>query len=431
MRPLSAFLFLVVVLTASPAWPLDDDLRPVTDALAHVRASKGANRMRDAGPELTPVKRALRTWLEHKLPAEPASTGPNQPIYLPSPSDMASLSERLNEELEAAGLTCGEMSSATYRCGGDLSGQSNMRGYLGKVRVSSLDYGRYMLIVTGVGISCGFDESAYIYRRGAGRKWTLLLESEQDDYAEHKYAPQNFLSIGVSPSGVAWNKPAAPPLVLTLGYSPWCSSNWNRLSTRLWRASDSTSMPSALVDRTDTLYLGADRIASARLTEKDFLIEFSGRSIDDGTLIRSHVLHYLIGKGDKLERVAPVALSPNDFVEEWLTSAWSESERWIDAPGNTSGFAKLHSTLAKAFGEFDGLPKRCRSDRTLWQVVFANNEDPKGYRLGPPSYFLVRWTAPYRFSLVRVDQHPFAGCDEMVAMPDDIGTLFPIQGWTP
>jgi hypothetical protein len=36
---------------------------------------------------------------------------------------------------------------------------------------------------------------------------------------------------------------------------------------------------------------------------------------------------------------------------------------------------------------------------------------------------------PYRFTLVEAGHQPFAGCDEEVTEPDDVGTLFPLQGW--
>jgi hypothetical protein len=429
MCAVSKIVFAAVLLTAFPACSTPDDLKPLADALSHVRSSQNPNPMRGVGPELTAVKQALRIWVEGRLPPRPLPVGPNEVFISPGPDDMASLSERVNITLDAAGLTCGNISDA-YRCAGGARGWDDERGYVEKVRIASLDYDRYMLVVTAVGIRCGFDESAYLYKRGSDHKWTLLFKSEEDDYRDKEYAAQHFLSIAVSPANVAWNEPAQPPLILTLGYSPWCSSNWNGLTTRSWRASDSNPTPPTLIDRQDTLYTGDDMIASARLTQKDLLIEFRGQSIDGATLIRSHVEHYLIGDGDKLKRIAPVALNPNDFVEEWLTSDWSEAGQWIGAKGDKAELEKLHETSTKTFGEFEGPPRRCRSDPTLWQTGYTTDEN-NGADLGQPNHFLVRWMAPYRFSLVGVQRAAFSGCDEEVAMPDDIGTLFPEQGWTP
>jgi len=431
MRQLWIVLSFVASLMSYPAWGASDDLSPLGDALAHVRSTHGVNEMRDAGPELTPVKQLLRAWVERQLPAEPTPFGPYQMVQLPGPEDFESLSQRLNKALGDAGLTCGDIASTTYRCSRGSLDQDDARGYLGEVRVSSLDYGRYLLLVTAVGIHCGFDESAYIYVRGPDHNWRLLLQNEKNRYGKDEYAPENFLSVDVSPASVAWNEPAAPPLVLTLGYSPWCSSNWQALSIHLWRASGSTPTPTPLIDREETLYIGDDQIASARLTRTDLLIEYRGQSIDSGTLIRSHVEHYRIDPGDKLERIAPVALNPGDFVEEWLTKDWREASRWTGAGADTSVSARNHTSLHADFGDFDSPAKRCRGDPTLWQFGFAA-EDPKrkDYSSGPESYFLVRWMAPFRFSLLRIQRRPFSRCDVADPMPDDIGTLFPGQGWT-
>ncbi len=89
MREIAVLLCLIAIGRSSPAWSTDDDLTQVAHTLAHVRAVPGVNATRDAGPELTPVKQALRVWAERQLPSEPP---PGEPVLLPSPSDMASLS---------------------------------------------------------------------------------------------------------------------------------------------------------------------------------------------------------------------------------------------------------------------------------------------------------------------------------------------------
>lgn len=429
MRSLRFLSLTCVILTAPAAWCADASLSPLAEALTEVRSTHGANDLRDAGPELTPVKQQLRAWVEGYLPGPPVPFGLYQ-VILPGPRDFQELGEHLNKILDDAGLTCRGANLAADRCMDDSPGFYDARGYLGEVRLSSLDDGRYILVVTAVGIRCGFDESAYIYERGPDQKWKMLLESEQDAYGVAEYAPQNFLSISASPSNVTWNEPAPPPLVLTLGYSPWCASNWQSLSTRLWRASTSTATPHPLIDRKDTLYIADDEIASARLTQKDVLIEFRGQSIDGGVLIRTHIEHYVVGSGDKLERIAPVALSPNDFIEEWLESDWRQAARWTEPQAKASVSETAHKSIGANLGEFDGPATRCRADPTLWQVSFAT-DDMTTDRPRLPSHFLVRWMAPYRFTLAGVQRRPFPRCDQVVAMPDDIGTLFPRQGWSP
>jgi len=428
MRLLSFLLPLALLVAApAPAWSAEGDLAPIAAALAKVRATHGVNQERDAGPELTPVKQALRAWIEPQLPPDPKSIARGGTVTALTGEDLVMLSARLNTSLDAAGLMCSEEESPANPCNGSPTAAENERGYVGGISIGLLDGGRYLSVVTGVGIRCGYDQSAYIYKRGSNHGWTLLLAAEQNRYGKGEYVPQMFVSIGAASGGPDWDHPT-PPLIVTLGFHPWCSSNWQMLYTRLWRASDTNPTPRALLDRSDSLYTGVDRIAAARLTPTDLLIEYRGDTIDGGTIIRTHVLHYRIQPGDKLDRIAPVALSPNDFVDEWVTSTGPQAADWSDPAANPATLAALHTRSAAngISGEFDGPAKRCRADPTLWQVSFSGYAE-KGKADPPPVYYKVRWMAPYRFTLVDGGARPFAGCDEEVAMPDDVGTLFSLQ----
>jgi hypothetical protein len=433
MRLRSILPLLALALIATPALSAEGGLAPVAAALAKVRATHGINQERDAGPELTPVKQALRAWIEPQLQPNPKSISPDRVMNTFTSEDLDALSARLNKSLDAAGLMCADDESPANPCVGSPTAAENERGYVGGVSIGMLDGGRYLLVVTGVGIKCGFDQSAYIYKRGPNQHWTLLLAAEQNRYGKDEYLPQMFVSIGASSAGIGWDDPAPPPLVATLGFHPWCSSNWQMLYTRLWRASDTNPTPRPLIDRSDSLYIGGDRIAAARLTPTDLLIEYRGDTIDSDAIIGTHVAHYLVQPGDRVERIAPIALSPNDFVNEWVSSPWPEAARWSDPAANPAALAAFHASPAVASpggGGFNDATRRCRADPTLWQVGFfgfggEGKADP------PPVYYKVRWMAPYRFTLVDAGSRPFPGCDEAVAMPDDVGTLFPLQEWRP
>jgi len=422
MRLLNLLLCLVVLGFVTSAHA--GDLSALSEAVARVRATHGVNTDRDAGPELNAVKHALRDWVEEQLPAVPTANAEGVG-YLLDPEDLTALGVRLSAELDAAGLTCGHRNALHADCG-DPKGMENERGYVDRVRIARFDYDRYLLVVTGVGVLCGFDQSAYLYEQDASHRWRRLLSIEQDKY-DAGYRPENFLAIDVEPSETAWGESAPPPLVTAVGTGPWCSSNWRGLNTRLWRATRSTTQPRPILDREDELYIGDDFVAAARLLPHDLLVQFEGGSIDGGVLIRTHVMHYAIGANDKLTRISPVALSPNDFVEEWATSPWAEASKWLAPGANRRALARLHASNFP--GEFDGQAKQCRRDASLWQVNFADTGMPADK--SRPHHLLVRWAAPYDFTLVAESARPFAGCDKAVVQPSDPGTLFPLQGWTP
>jgi hypothetical protein len=428
MHSLMMLAGIAIGFVALPVCAQTPDLSPLATQLEKIRNSHGINEERDAGPEFTPVKQALRAWVEQQLPPVPGTNMPDGTTYSLDADDLTSLSTRLTQALDAALLTCGRPASTTYRCAvADPTAFENDRGHLDEIRIASLD-DRYLLVVTGVGMRCGFDQSAYIYEEGTDNHWRLLMAIEQDRYGKDEYKPQKFLSIETSPSTTPWNEASPLPLVNTLGYSPWCSSNRQSLYTKLWHASKNTTTPAALIDRDDSLYTADDFVAAAHLTNHDLLVEFTGASIDGDALVRRHVLHYRVGPGHAVERIAPAALDPQAFVEEWLTSPWAEASRWLSPAADRSAWARLHSAERQGdrFGEFDGPPKRCRLPNSLWQVTFTKDSG-RGTR---PTYFKVQWLATYDFSLVAASTRPFRGCNETATPESTIGTLFPRQGWT-
>ena len=407
-----------------------DRLSDLTRALQAVRAVKASNVENDAGPELTPVKVALRRWVEAQLPPVSEPGQAEGTIETPTVESLSALARHLSDELDQAKLICGGSGPASPQCKGSEAFVSE-RGYVGGVQLGLLDYGRYLLLVTGVGVQCGEDQSAYLYKGGPGG-WKLVFASEQDDYRKDVYKVQNFTEIAVSGwAGEA--QPDTPPLVATLGYAPWCSSAWSALYTRLWRMSATSVTPKPLVDRTDGLWWGGDDFGSAELTANDLLVQHTDASIDTGVHHRMHVRHYRVGLGDRVERADPVALSPRDFVDEWLVSDWKEAGGWIEPGADRSGLLREHGKFDynRWAYTFDGT-KRCRNDRSLWQVALAREpQDPNDHSPATTSYFKVRWTAPYVFRLVTISGRPSRECNVIDAAGEEERTLFPKTQWHP
>ena len=356
-------------------------LAKLTAALKTVRATKPINTDRDAGPELTPVKQALREWVETQLPPPSKPGRIEGTLDVPDSGSLKQLAAQLTEKLDKASLTCGDLESPSYRCKGVDDFFETERGYVGPVQLGTLYSGstQFLLLITGVGVQCGQDESVYIYQPEANR-WKLVVESEQDDYRRGVYSVQNVTEVALSDSSAESNKAAPLPLVATLGFGPWCSSTWSSLTTRVWRISTATTSPKPLLDRTDGLWWGNGDFGNAELSESDFLVQRVDASMDAGVHHRMHVLHYRVGPDDQLTRIDPLALRPMDFVDEWLTSGWDEASKWLDKPEAGKSFKKAHQ---EGTADFDDSGKRCRADRSLWQVSLVDGR-----------HFQVRWTAP-------------------------------------
>jgi hypothetical protein len=382
----------VLLVVAAPAMAADDGLKALSATLTALRTSHGANDERDAGPELTPAKAQMRAWIESRI-------GGVVLYYDTKPA-----ADALNKALKDAGLTCPDTPKVCDHP--DAPAGFDARGYVGDVSLSFA--GRYLAVETSLGVRCGYDESVYLYARGDGDKgWRLVFQSEQDDYRDKVYRPLNISSVQVSPSE------SATPLVLTLGTSPWCSSNWQAIYTRLWRLG--TDKP--LVDTDETIYLD-DNPGTAELSDTDAIVRYNGPVLDSGILVRKHVVHYVVDGAGRARRIAPVAFNPRDFVDEWLNRPWAESAGWIAPSADPAALHRLYIAWHKGedlvLGAFDGDAKRCRADPALWQVAASIGDDD-----GPDRYFIVRWMAPYRFELQAIRNKKLSRCDTADPLTDN------------
>ena len=213
--------------------------------------------------------------------------------------------------------------------------------------------------------------------------------------------------------------------MLTLGSYPWCSSNWQGVYYRLFPLGRDLE-PAPIVNGSEYAYVGRhDPPIQGSATTDDLLVEFTVGSLDPGLTSREAIRHYKI-KGGSAKRTDPLALSPSDFVDEWLTTDWKESASWCE-PTNRSSMTAWRQRLKDAPTEFMFPTMHCLQRPDLWQVALdssgTQSTQPK------PTYFLVRWRPPYRFRMVSVGDKPWPGCTEKDAAADQDRTLFPVQDW--
>ncbi len=158
-------------------------------------------------------------------------------------------------------------------------------------------------------------------------------------------------------------------------------------------------------------------------TTGDLLVEFTVGSVDPGVHSREAIRHYEIEDGSA-KRTDPLALSPSDFVDEWLTTGWKESASWSESTNRRSMVTwrrKLKETPTESI-----LPTmHCSLKPDLWQVAIDSSGPDTVHP--KPRYFLVRWRPPYQFRMVAVAEKPWPDCREKDAAADQDRTLFPVQ----
>jgi hypothetical protein len=365
------------------------------------QAAEANFKTRGARPELTLAKHQLRDWIEVQLRS------------LKNDEPEKAFAIRINEMLKGVEAPA-------------PADDQSLLGSLADVRISRES--GLLIVTTGVGILCGYDESAYGYKLTNDR-WQRIWESEQNDYSEKNYSPQQIEAVHVWQPYKDGDQNGLP-FVMTLGYEGWCSSNWHGVNYRVWRADSLTSKP--LIDesefafrRTDTFIVGS--IAQATIFQNspvDVLIEFTQRSIDGGVHNREAIRHYLID-GNQVRRVDPVALSPRDFVDEWLTRPWNESTAW-SAPNLQRWHRKLYADFIA--GEFVSPTMSCQTP-DLWQVAIEPQNAKKNFGPEPEVFFLIRWRPPYHFTMVDIGDKPWPRCRREDPEADEWRTLFSTQDW--
>ena len=347
---------------------------------------------RGSSPALTEVKHLLRDWVEARMTPLSQTEG------------MSNLEKQLNAELRAAGLIC------DWTAAGEQCPDWWQQGYLSDIEFRS-EQG-LLTLITHVGIECGSDDSAYIYRWTKLHGWQRFFQTEQNNYTEKDYSPQNIRSVQFSPVDGSNDY-----LVLTLGNQPWCESNWHDIYYRVFRTG-SAADPRPLVDGSEVGWV--DQAIEGSITSNEALVQFTIDGIEDRRLA---VRHFRIDH-DTVSRVEPLALGPRGFVEEWLVNDWDKgASGWSDSqrsPGLPNWHWKLHE--GDLHGVFSDPTMHCPPTSDLWQVAFEFRDWPA------KTYFLVRWRPPYRFTMVDVSNKPNPNCTEKDPDADDPQrTLFPIR----
>jgi hypothetical protein len=359
-------LALLILLTYVAAPAEDHPLAALRATLVWLRPHANDHReSRGATSELTVAKHQLRDWIESRLP-EFAQNG-----------DENMFANELGDRLRESDLLC------EPQC------PMSILGFLDNVRISRER--EFLIILTSVGIWCGYDDSAYAYKWTANR-WHRIWESEQDTYAPKRYLPQSIHAVHISPPDQDGSS-----LLLSLGSQPGCSSAFQPVYYRIWRIRD--HQPKLLLDKSEFANVGEYPPTTGTAEAADVRIELTLGGTGYGFAHKA-VRHYAV-HGDRTVQVDPIATSPRDFVEEWLGSPWAQSAARSDSVSLKSWHQRLHRE--DGMGDFPGPTLRCSGNSDLWQVSTHLHDAPE-------MYYLVRLRPPDHFAMAGVSVRPYPGC---------------------
>ncbi|HVZ18716.1 MAG TPA: hypothetical protein VG897_16485, partial [Terriglobales bacterium] len=213
-------------------------------------------------------------------------------------------------------------------------------------------------------VACGSDSTLYVFEH-TGTQWRMRIALEQNDY-EAVAGALGFFDYVISPPDEQGNWYL---LYATIGN--WCTSNWHGITYRVITPGEDAYSPRTVFSDGDGVYIGEDNVYKLTANRNDFQVSYrSNHQLDSGLLIRTHVHHYTFSP--KLERIAPLAMSPNGFLDEWIHLAWPEAEKWTRNP--TNYVHRLHDLLQKAElgGEIE-LEQPCTNSKS-WLIGLADED---------------------------------------------------------
>ncbi len=112
------------------------------------------------------------------------------------------------------------------------------------------------------------------------------------------------------------------------------------------RPGPSADKSEVLLSEEKGIYLGVDDVYRLSVFTNGFRIsQVAAQDLDVGILTRIHVQNYSV-IGDRVTRIPPIAVAPQDFLDEWIDLPWQEAARWSSAE-NLPELQDWHSRLQR------------------------------------------------------------------------------------
>jgi hypothetical protein len=269
-------------------------------------------------------------------------------------------------------------------------------------RVRVTDTPRLVSITADFSIECG-DDTVLLIFSPEGNSWKESLHWQTEPYKT------------VAGGTMAFNYAISPPddagrwYVVVHTISPWCSSTWSDIRYAAFRPTADPLNPQMLLTNSAFMWWGNEDYGKAVADRDEFDLRFHSSSIDSGVHNRVWIRHYQI-LANSVKRIQPVAVSPRDFVDEWIISPWSESAAWsssssADLLRQAHEMMSRHEKSNSRLLEYDSVYLCSGGDSYQVEVSEATG---KKFNIEHSYYFRVSGDGP--FTMTRVTQEPDGNC---------------------
>jgi hypothetical protein len=208
----------------------------------------------------------------------------------------------------------------------------------------------------------------------AARRWELVLAADAD------FDPQGAeqgsgIQFELSPSDQTGN------WFLAIAHAPpSCRSAQPNVRYKIVRPGPSPDKPITLLDRRQLIDSKFDPPFKMRVEPDWFAVTTGRRRILDGEWGIS-IARYEV-KGQQVKRIHPLALSPQDFFDEWVQLSWGDAVRWSSESKLTS-LENWHSFLSSLGSDSTEIrvvqacaDQRDANDRWLMEVWIDRQLNP-------------------------------------------------------
>ncbi len=280
--------------------------------------------------------------------------------------------------------------------------------------VQAAQENRLLSITAAFDIECGADAVLFIFSSDGG-SWHEVLRWQSKPYSSIKDAFWSFDSrISPADNLGRW-------YVVTKHIAPWCSSTWSGIGYEALRPQPGSVNPKVLLSGDDFMWWGNEDFGSLSVNAKDFDVRFHSASIHGGVHNRVWIRHFAIS-GDTVTRVQPIAVSPRDFVDEWLISPWKSAVGWSSKTASEQ-LRQEHEGLSRANKSTDlllsfGTIYGCSDAQNHYQVEMVEETGPK-FDIDHSIYFHVIGNNPY--NMAGVSRTPDPRCSGRDLL-DDMST---------